>query len=118
MYLTKKFLIIFFSFCLISSAFADFSLTTMQTEIQKKQATLSLTAQKQYLQKTILALRTLEIKNLKNPTQYANILAVKAFVTQQLTALSSGISMSIPKVDLTKVRTTWLALHNAERKLI
>lgn len=64
----------------------------------------------------------LAIKNRNNTEQYEFYTSLKDYVQAQITALgdvpvvsTSASGMTIPKVDLAKVRQVRLTLHNTER---
>lgn len=61
------------------------------------------------------------IKYRDDANQIKELLKIKAYVSDKLKTFSGSSvvvssGMTIPKVDLVKVRAAWLALHNAERK--
>ncbi len=106
------------------TTWALFSADTFIAQFQAKQATLSLSEKKTYYLQVYNNLSLLAIRNRNDADQFALYTSLKDYVHTQITNLwsitSSIVSttssgMTIPKVDLARVRTTWLALHNAER---
>jgi len=106
------------------TTFAVFTADSFIAQFQAQQATLSTTEKKVYYKKVLSNLSLLAIKNRTDISQVTLYTSLKDYVNTQIQLLSwttsspiaSSVSgMTIPKVDLAKVRNTWLALHNAER---
>lgn len=120
-----RYLSIAFAFCLfLGTTFALFSADTFIAQLQNASATLSLSDKKAYYLKVYNNLSLLAIRNRNDADQFALYTSLKNYVHTQITNLwsitssivsTTSFGMTIPKVDLARVRTTWLALHNAER---
>lgn len=121
-------LFVFFILCLfLGTSFAAFSAEDFITGFQTKEATLS-SVDKGIFYKKVLANLSLIIKNSADSQEILVLNRLKAYVTlHSKNTLSGTLSpvfspdsfsasgMHIPHVDLEKVRTVRLQLHNTER---
>ena len=123
-------LAVFLCSLLIGVSRAAFSYNDFVAQFTKASVGLSLTQKKTYYTKIYNNLSLLAIRNRKDSTQYTLYTSLKTYIYSQLKALGTGSAsvpaytststysdswMSIPKVDLARVRDTWLSLHNTER---
>lgn len=115
------------------TSFAQFSAEDFISQFQTQQSKLPSAEKKAYYLKTYNTLSLLAVRNRDDMEKLALYTALKEYIKTQITLLWSGTSstvlpptsvssssvssswMTIPKVDLVKVREVWLNLHNAER---
>jgi len=110
-------------FLFLGTTFAIFSVDDFIAWLQAKQATLSLAEKKTYYLQVYNNLTALAIRNHDDVEQAKLFVLLKDYVQTQIKNLWSWSSfswvvasgMTIPNVDLAKVREVWLALHNEER---
>lgn len=127
MRLIRYMLLVLFCSLFLWITWATFSYDDFVVQFQSTSTNLSITEKKAYYLKVYNNLSLLAIRNRNDTQQFTLYTSLKDYVNTQLKNLwnisSSTISyassgMNIPKVDLAKVRTAWLALHNAERKTL
>ncbi len=100
---------------------ATFSYNDFVAQFSSASANLSQTEKKAYYLKVYNNMSLLAIRNRTDVKQFNLYTLLKTYIQTQIKALwsssgSSSISeMTIPNIDLSKVRTAWLALHNTER---
>ncbi|MCX6823854.1 MAG: CAP domain-containing protein [candidate division SR1 bacterium] len=125
MYSIRSLLLIGILSLFLGTTFAVFTADSFIAQFQAQQATLSTTEKKVYYKKVFNNLSLLAIQNRTDIEQFTLYTSLKDYVNTQIQLLSGTISspiassisgMNILKVDLAKVRDTWLALHNTERK--
>lgn len=117
----------FFCLLFLGSTFASFSVDDFVTQLETKQTTLSASQKEAYYSQMYNTLSLLAIRNRANIEQASVFASLKDYVkaemksfvpttssTVSFTLASSGLS--IPNVDLDKVRDVWLSLHNIERQ--
>lgn len=113
-----RLLILFFAVSLsFWASFALFSADSFISEFQSKAATLSPIDKKIYYKQVLNSLTLLAIRNRNDVDQAKLYESLKSYVSDQIQSIGLIVSsgMSIPNVDLVKVRDAWLALHNTER---
>lgn len=123
-------LAVFLCSLLIGVSRAAFSYNDFVAQFTKASVGMSLPQKKTYYTKIYNNLSLLAIRNREDSTQYTLYTSLKTYIYSQLKALGTGSAsvpastststysdswMSIPKVDLARVRDTWLSLHNTER---
>jgi hypothetical protein len=120
----RSLLLVWISCLLLWNASAAFSTEDFITQFQIQQTKLSLSEKKSYYLQVYNKLSLLAIRNRNNAEQSALYVSLKAYVQSQIQSLWTSVSsptvsalsgMTIPKVDLVKVRSAWLSLHNNER---
>ena len=120
----RSLLLVWISCLLLWIACAAFSTEDFIAQFQAQQVPLSLSEKKAYYLQVYNKLSLLAIKNHDDAEQSALYASLQEYVQLQIQALWTGISspkistlsgMTIPKVDVVKVRNAWLALHNNER---
>ncbi|MFA6255943.1 MAG: CAP domain-containing protein [Candidatus Absconditabacterales bacterium] len=108
----------------LGTTFASFSADDFIAQFQTKQSTLSLAEKKTYYLQVYNNLSLLAVRNRSDAEQIKLYTSLREYVSTQIKNLGSSASyltslsfsgMNISKVDLTKVRDVWLALHNIER---
>jgi uncharacterized protein YkwD len=108
-------------FLFLWTVFAAISSDTYIATFESQQAKLTSSQKKTYYDSVIKSMSSLMIKYRDDANQIKELLKIKAYVSDKLKTFSGSSvvvssGMTIPKVDLVKVRAAWLALHNAERK--
>ncbi len=112
----------------LGTTFAVFTADNFITGFQQQQSSLSLSEKKIYYTKVSNMLSGLALQNIDDQEESDLYTDLKDYVDDQLEALpqlsswvvlvswTSSSLMNLPHVDMTKVRTFWLDLHNTERK--
>lgn len=130
----RVFLLVCMSLSFLWISFAAFSAEDFITQFQSQQAKIPTAAKKSYYQKTYNTLSLLAIRNRNDVEQVKIYNALREYIKIQIKNIWSGSSsssvasssvpsisssvaswMTIPNVDMNRVRDVWLALHNAER---
>lgn len=118
---------VFFSLCclLVWTASAQLSADTFITQFHTLSANLSLSEKKAYYLKVYNSMSLLAIRNRNDSEKFTLYTSLKNYIQSQITSLWTGTSsvlptsfaswMTIPKVDMVKVREVRLSLHNTER---
>ncbi|MEI6672751.1 MAG: hypothetical protein WCL02_05490 [bacterium] len=119
--------IFFLLFLFLGTTFALFSAEDFIAQFQIQEAPLSSSEKKIYYTKVIDNLNFLALKNRLDEQQYQLYMSLRSYVQAQMETLeispsttvsftltSSG--MTIPNVDLARVRDIRLSLHNTERQ--
>lgn len=124
--------LLFLACLFLGTTFALFSADDFIAQFTLQQATLSPSEKKVYYKKVLANLNLLAIRNRSDDEQIQLYDWLKAYVNAQMQNLQSSSpsssvtisftlsssGMTIPNVDLDKVRSVWLALHNTERETL